>query len=75
MIRCRAKVSQGCLDGTPEFDVYGSVGGDMEDGTWDAATGTIVCTPCYIVLMPLTPSGQGLNRELPEAIRRAKETR
>lgn len=56
-------------------EIYGEPYADREDGTWDALTGTVVCTPCYLFLMPLTPSGQGLNHELTAAIDRAKEGR
>jgi hypothetical protein len=86
IICCRAKVSAGCFDGQPTARQF--FGDDLpqdEDGTYqpsevdaergDPAKGTIVCDPCYIALMPLTPSGKGLNSELPEAIEAARARR
>jgi transcriptional regulator with XRE-family HTH domain len=69
IISCRAKVSSECLDGLSGKGIYED-GDPAEDGTWDWRTNSVVCTPCYIELMPLTPSGQGLTRELPDAIAR-----
>ena len=74
-ITCRARVSAGCLNG---FAVTAQFGEDLplsEDGTYipDSAGGTIVCDPCYIRLMPLTPSGMGLNKELDDAIATLRE--
>lgn len=71
-VTCRAQVSENCLHGKPDS----SEGGWWEDGTYaetpDHPEGSIVCDPCYIVLMPLTPSGKGLTDELPEAIEEAR---
>ena len=68
-INCRAKVSRSCYDGRNPRTVYED--GDVtEDGTWDGET--VVCDACYMALMPLTPSGQGLLHELPTAITEAR---
>jgi hypothetical protein len=80
MIVCRAKVMPGCWDGEPTSHQF--FGQDLpmsEDGTF--ITGpveqddgqlvvmeSIVCDPCYMYLMPRTPSGKALNHELPAAI-------
>ena len=71
IISCRAQVASDCQHGHSAKGIYED-GDPSEDGTWDWRNNTVVCTPCYIVLMPYTPSGQGLNSELPEAIRRIK---
>jgi hypothetical protein len=100
-IKCRAKVSDDCYDGSPTIRQFGEddrpdlidevaqekcVGegghfldeaGDCErchyhepqmseDNTWNGTS--IVCDACYLELLPFTPSGSGLNEELPEAI-------
>lgn len=70
VIRCRAKVTAECLDGKPSWRQFGEDLPLSEDGTFDGST--IVCDPCYIRLMPLTPSGQGLHHELDDAIKKAK---
>lgn len=70
-IQCRAQISPGCNHGEP----YNIASGDpdaipADDGTWDGQT--IICDPCYVTLMPLTPSGRGLTHELPNAIALAR---
>jgi hypothetical protein len=72
-IKCRARISARCLDGQPTRKQFGEDLPMGEDGTYDGQT--IVCDACYVALVPLTPSGQGLNRELSDAIRRAREAR
>jgi hypothetical protein len=77
LIHCRAKISASCEDGQ-EWDA--EVAPDQSgDGTYvpgDDATdheqGTVVCDPCYVFVMPWTPSGVGLNPELPDAIDQAR---
>ena len=74
-IRCRAKVVANCLDGAPTRRQFLEDLPMTEDGTWEAdehGEETIVCDPCYVALMPLTPSGQGLLEELPASIERAR---
>ncbi len=74
-IRCRAKISPACYDGKPtSTQFFGEDEPLTGDGTWlrDDKGGTIVCDPCYLGLMPLTPSGRALNHELPDAIVRAR---
>jgi hypothetical protein len=73
VIRCRAQLADvACLDGRPLERQFGERDDDepehrlADDGTYDGAT--IVCDPCYIALMPFTPSGQGVMHELPAAI-------
>jgi hypothetical protein len=80
MITCRAKVTPGCWDG--ELTSHQFFGQDLpmtEDGTYTCGpveqddgqqlvTGSIVCDPCYMYLMPRTPSGKALNHELPPVI-------
>lgn len=55
MIRCRAKVSESCLDGRPEEGVYDD--GMDDDATWDGAT--VVCDPCYIRVEPFMRMNTG----------------
>jgi hypothetical protein len=63
LISCRAKVSKNCQDDTKEIK-----GMEMyEDGTWNGES--IVCTPCYIDLMPLSPSKRLLADEIEPTIR------
>jgi hypothetical protein len=65
-IACRARVSAGCLQDKPSSAQFGYDAELHEDGTFDGST--IVCDPCYVELMPKTPSGRGLLHELPAAI-------
>lgn len=65
-IVCRARVSKDCLTGQP-MTVEAEMDFMYEDGTYDGTS--IVCDPCYVMLMPFTPSGQGLNSELDAAIK------
>lgn len=53
-IRCRANLSASCQQGKPSR--YENPDGWREDGTYDEATDTIVCTPCYLAVgQPLKP--------------------
>lgn len=62
IIRCRAKINPDCYDGKPSLRQFGYDAPLQEDGTfWQE---TIICDPCYIHLMPYTPSGRGLREEL-----------
>jgi hypothetical protein len=36
------------------------------DGTWNGRS--VICTPCYVRLLPYTPDGMGLAEDLPRAI-------
>lgn len=65
-IKCRARVSTECFHDSESRRQFGYDAPLDEDGTFDGET--IVCDPCYIKLMPHTPSGSGLNHELPDAI-------
>lgn len=69
-ITCRARISGGCFHGDSTVEQFGENLPMSEDGTFvpDNGGGTIVCDACYIRLMPLTPSGMGLNEELDGAI-------
>lgn len=69
-IRCRAQISERCLDGHPTRMQFGDDLPMAEDGTYDGQS--IVCDACYVQLMPLTPSGAALNDELPAAIAQAQ---
>jgi len=69
-IICRARISQACQHDWASEDAYGEDEQMRDDGTWDGET--VVCTPCYVVLMPYTPSGRGLTEELPDAIEAAR---
>jgi hypothetical protein len=72
ILRCRAQVVDACKDG----ELSSTVGFDYrmgEDGTWDGRS--VVCDPCFVALMPLTPSGLSLNEELPFAIAVARDIR
>lgn len=76
IINCRARVLGDCLHGHPASDMVPVAEGPLEaDGTWDGATGTVVCDVCYAALMPLTLSGKGLNHELGAAIGLARALR
>ncbi len=74
-IRCRAKIAGGCADGDTTTMAWGEDLSIMEDGTFvsDGNGGTVICDACYIRLMPLTPSGRGLNHELASALAKFRE--
>lgn len=81
-IKCRARVSERCLHDQPTAKAFGEDLPLSEDGTFAPPTreeaqqglpGTIICDPCYITLMPHTPSGKGLHHELDEAIAKVRE--
>jgi hypothetical protein len=69
-IVCRARISRDCLHDKPARLQFGKDMPLAEDGTYDGES--IVCDACYVALMPLTPSGMGLNHELPAAIEQAR---
>lgn len=69
-VRCRAKVADACYDGKPTRLQFGEDLPMPEDGTFDGDT--IVCDSCYVKLLRYTPSGRGLNDELPAAIEAAR---
>lgn len=67
VIKCRAKLSPRCLDGEASGAQFGGENLPLhEDGTFDGET--IVCDPCYVILVPMSPSGAGLKHELDETI-------
>lgn len=71
-INCRAQICDDCLDGKPTAVQF--FGEDLpltEDGTFRGFDKSIVCDPCYVKLVPLTPSGHGLVHELDEATAKA----
>lgn len=73
VIACRAQLEDDCLDGRSASIQFGEDMSLAEDGTYrhdGAYAGTIVCDACYVRLIPLTPSGQGLHHELHPAINR-----
>lgn len=71
-IKCRARVADDCLHGCQPDLVYED--GDMtEDGTYQEHDRTLICEPCYVVVMEFSPSGRGLHSELPVAIARARQ--
>lgn len=61
-IQCRARITPQCMDGKERKHW-------RDDGTYDMGSDSIVCDPCYIMAMIHSPSGQGLNEELPDTIR------
>jgi hypothetical protein len=67
---CRARIAGSCLDGRQMSEELGYEGTMADDGTYDGES--IVCDPCYLVLLPFTPSGAGLTHELNPAIERAR---
>lgn len=69
-IKCRARITDRCLDGEPTKRQFGDDLPMSEDGLFDGET--IVCDACYVKLIPMTPSGQGLIEELDEAIQIAR---
>ena len=62
LISCRARLSQACEHGTPDDSELPM----REDGTYNGFT--VVCTSCYIELMPHTPSGRALEEEIEQTI-------
>lgn len=74
-INCRARVSPDCMNGHPTIEQFGENIPMDEDGTFidDDMGGSIVCDECYLIVMNYTPSGRGLNHELPLAIHQAKQ--
>ena len=67
---CRAQVAPDCLNGRPiEECGYEKPLYELEDGTYESVSMSVVCNPCYVDLMPLTPSGQALLHELDTAIK------
>lgn len=71
IISCRARVSGECLHGEPAVRQFSADLPMSEDGTFDGES--VVCDPCYLLLLPRTRSGRGLSHELPEAIRSYRE--
>lgn len=67
-IICRARLSDFCLHGERIDAYYEEPLWEMDDGTYDPASASVVCNVCYVDLMPLTRSGQALLSELEEAI-------
>ena len=65
-LKCRAQLSPVCEHGDDEHEENEMA----EDGTFDGET--VICTSCYVFLMPHTPSGRGLNHELDVAVRKLK---
>ena len=68
ILDCRARVSRDCSHGQPVSHHYDGPLYELEDGTYDAPTGSVVCHACYVDLMPYTSSGQALTHELTDAI-------
>lgn len=66
IVHCRARVSVDCENGEePYYD-------QEEDGTWNGES--VICDPCYIKLMPYTPSGRALLDEIDEALEEIRQT-
>lgn len=70
VVICRTRLSHDCDHGKPERAVYGTES-QASDGTWDGRS--VICTPCYMRLMPFTPSGTAELHELAGAIHRYRE--
>lgn len=64
-VACRARITRLC-----EISVQPEIAED--DGTYDEATGTIVCDPCYVRAMRFSPSGRALHHELDDSIAAAR---
>ena len=73
LIICRAQISPHCLNGRSVAEHYEKPLYELDDGTYEPASMSVVCDPCYVDLMPLTPSGQALTHELDGAIAHARE--
>ncbi len=73
VVSCRARTSSSCLHLQPTLHAFGEDLPLNEDRTFDGTS--IVCDPCYVALMPLTPSRIGLIDELPAAIARARRSK
>lgn len=70
-ITCRAKLVGACLHGKDTYQQFGEPDRPMsDDGTFDGES--IVCDPCYIALMPYTPSGRALTHEVELGITHAR---
>jgi hypothetical protein len=72
-VNCRARTSASCFHGHPVDQHYDPPDYDVEDGTFQHSSLSVVCDACYVELIPLTPSGQGLIHELDFAIQEARE--
>ena len=60
---CRANLAWEC----PLVFLAGDHPDPTDDGTFEWASNTLVCDPCYTALMEITPSGRGVDYELDEA--------
>lgn len=81
-IVCRARVDPSCYHGRTieEVGLEEAMDTWREDGTYDQADAgpgglveSIVCDPCYVTLMPYSPSKLLLRAEIPDAIRAYRE--
>src|ERR1700733_7331743 len=70
-ITCRAKVTDDGYDGQPTKVQFGEDLPISADGTWRGIDdeSTIVCDPCFLMVMPFTKSGAALKEELEDGIR------
>lgn len=66
MVICRARLGHNCDHAKDERAVYPPDSPMASDGTWDGRT--VICTPCYVRLLPFTPDGMGLLEDLELAI-------
>lgn len=66
-IRCRANLTEACQRGKPSK--YENPDGWREDGTYDKATDTIICTPCYMAV------GQPLRQEMNDVVNEERRVR
>jgi hypothetical protein len=67
-ITCRARVAPNCLNGQPTSRQFGADIPMSNDNTYEDHTQSIVCDPCYVMIVPMTPSGKGLLYELEPVI-------
>ncbi len=67
-VTCRAGVHSACYHGAEVTATY------ADDGTYRSGDHSIVCDPCYLMLIPFTRSGAALLDELPAAIDHVRAT-
>lgn len=81
-IQCRARVDPDCYHGRTieEVDLVEAMDTWRDEGTYELADSgpgdlveSVVCDPCYVRLMPYSPSRRLLTAEIPDALRAYRE--
>jgi len=70
VVRCRAKIAGGCLDGDTTTEAFGEDVSIMNDSTFvmDDDGGTIVCDACLVRLTPILGTLTASNDEISSAL-------